>query len=49
MTVVTTMVLGAIFYSSSAVLSSVMLSLAVCGTYIIVSIIGTFFVKIGAN
>ncbi len=49
-TVVATMVLGAIFFGGSAVLGSVMIyPLAICGACIITSIIGTFFVKLGAN
>ncbi len=49
-TVVATMVLGAIFFSGTAVLESVMLyPLLICGVCIITSIIGTFFVKLGAN
>jgi K(+)-stimulated pyrophosphate-energized sodium pump len=49
-TVVATMVLAAIFFGGTDVLSSVMLyPLAVCGTCIVTSIIGTFFVKLGSN
>ncbi len=49
-TVVATMVLGAIFFTGSDVLSSVMLyPLAICGTCVITSIAGTFFVKLGVN
>ena len=49
-TVVATMVLGAIFFAGSDVLSSVMIyPLAICGACIITSIIGTFFVKLGSN
>jgi K(+)-stimulated pyrophosphate-energized sodium pump len=49
-TVVATMVLGAIFFGGTAVLDQVMLyPLAICGTCIITSIIGTFFVRLGAN
>ncbi len=49
-TVVATMVLGSIFFAGTAVLSSVMLyPLAICGACIITSIVGTFFVKLGAN
>ncbi|MBT1154011.1 sodium-translocating pyrophosphatase [Aminobacter anthyllidis] len=49
-TVVATMVLGAIFFGGTEVLSNVMLyPLAICGACIITSIIGTFFVKLGAN
>jgi K(+)-stimulated pyrophosphate-energized sodium pump len=49
-TVVATMVLGAIFFAGTDVLSSVMIyPLAICAACIITSIIGTFFVKLGAN
>ncbi|TDH38976.1 sodium-translocating pyrophosphatase [Pseudohoeflea suaedae] len=49
-TVVATMVLAAIFFGGSAVLGATMLyPLAICGASIITSIIGTFFVKLGAN
>ncbi|MBI1620420.1 sodium-translocating pyrophosphatase [Aquamicrobium zhengzhouense] len=49
-TVVATMVLAAIFFAGSDVLASVMIyPLAICGACIITSIIGTFFVKLGAN
>jgi K(+)-stimulated pyrophosphate-energized sodium pump len=49
-TVVATMVLAAIFFGGSAILGTVMLyPLVICGTCIITSIIGTFFVKLGAN
>ena len=49
-TVVATMVLGAIFFGGSAVLGSVMIyPLAICGACILTSIIGTFFVKLGSN
>jgi K(+)-stimulated pyrophosphate-energized sodium pump len=49
-TVVATMVLGAIFFGGSAILGSVMLyPLAICGACIITSIVGTFFVKLGSN
>ncbi|MEP9389257.1 sodium-translocating pyrophosphatase [Mesorhizobium sp. KR9-304] len=49
-TVVATMVLGAIFFGGTAVLDSVMLyPLAICGACIITSIVGTFFVKLGSN
>ncbi len=49
-TVVATMVLGSIFFGGTAVLGSVMLyPLAICGACIITSIVGTFFVKLGAN
>ncbi len=49
-TVVATMVLGAIFFGGNAVLGNVMLyPLLICGVCIITSIIGIFFVKLGAN
>ncbi len=49
-TVVATMVLGAIFFIGSDVLGSVLLyPLAICAACIITSIIGTFFVRLGAN
>ena len=49
-TVVATMVLGAIFFAGSAVLDSVMLyPLLICGFSILTSIAGTFAVKLGAN
>ncbi len=49
-TVVATMVLGAIFFSGTAILGTVMLyPLLVCAACIVTSIIGTFFVKLGAN
>jgi K(+)-stimulated pyrophosphate-energized sodium pump len=49
-TVVATMVLAAIFFGGTPVLGSVMLyPLAICGACIVTSIIGTFFVKLGAN
>ena len=49
-TVVATMVLGAIFFAGTDVLNSVMIyPLAICGTCILTSIIGTFFVKLGSN
>ncbi|QKV18336.1 sodium-translocating pyrophosphatase [Oricola thermophila] len=49
-TVVATMVLGAIFFAGTDILESVMVyPLAICGASIITSIIGTFFVKLGAN
>jgi K(+)-stimulated pyrophosphate-energized sodium pump len=45
-----TMVLGAIFFNGSDVLSSVMLyPLAICGACVLTSIAGTFFVKLGVN
>lgn len=49
-TVVATMVLAAIFFAGTDVLSSMMLyPLVICGACIVTSIIGTFFVKLGAN
>src|SRR4029453_12635263 len=49
-TAVATMVLAAIFYASSPLLLTIMtLPLAIGGVCIITSIIGTFFVKLGAN
>jgi len=49
-TVVATMVLGSIFFASQASLGSAMLyPLAICATCIVTSIIGTYFVKLGAN
>jgi K(+)-stimulated pyrophosphate-energized sodium pump len=49
-TVVATMVLAAIFFGGQAILGSVMLyPLLICGVCIITSIIGTYFVKLGAN
>ncbi|MBP1874542.1 K(+)-insensitive pyrophosphate-energized proton pump [Ensifer adhaerens] len=48
--VVATMVLAAIFFAGTPVLSTVMAyPLAICATCIITSIIGTFFVKLGTN
>lgn len=48
--VVATMVLAAIFFAGSAVLESAMVyPLAICGTCILTSIVGTFFVKLGTN
>jgi K(+)-stimulated pyrophosphate-energized sodium pump len=49
-TVVATMVLAAIFFAGTPVLETVMVyPLAICGACILTSIIGTFFVKLGAN
>ncbi len=49
-TVVATMVLGAIFFAGTDVLTSVMIyPLAICAACIVTSIVGTFFVKLGAN
>ncbi|MBK5566278.1 sodium-translocating pyrophosphatase [Ensifer sp. SSB1] len=48
--VVATMVLAAIFFAGTPVLATVMVyPLAICGACIITSIVGTFFVKLGAN
>jgi len=48
--VVATMVLASIFFAGTAILPVAMLyPLAICGTCIITSIIGTFFVKLGAD
>jgi K(+)-stimulated pyrophosphate-energized sodium pump len=49
-TVVATMVLGAIFFAGTAALQSALVyPLAICAVCIVTSIIGTFFVKLGAN
>ena len=49
-TVVATMVLGAIFFAGKDVLlSTMMYPLAICATCIVTSIIGTFFVKLGPS
>jgi K(+)-stimulated pyrophosphate-energized sodium pump len=49
-TVVATMVLAAIFFGGAATFSSIMVyPLAICAACIVTSIIGTFFVKLGAN
>lgn len=49
-TVVATMVLGAIFFAGSDIIESVMVyPLAIGGACIITSIIGTFFVRLGSN
>jgi K(+)-stimulated pyrophosphate-energized sodium pump len=49
-TAVATMVLAAIFFAKTAILQNMMtLPLAIGGICIITSIIGTFFVKLGAN
>ncbi|MDQ1260595.1 MAG: K(+)-stimulated pyrophosphate-energized sodium pump, partial [Pseudomonadota bacterium] len=49
-TVVATMVLGAIFFAGAEVTESIMLyPLAIAGSCIITSIIGTFFVRLGRN
>ncbi|MCA1489959.1 sodium-translocating pyrophosphatase [Sinorhizobium alkalisoli] len=48
--VVATMVLAAIFFAGTPMFSSIMVyPLAICAVCIITSIIGTFFVKLGAN
>ncbi|MCW2284886.1 K(+)-stimulated pyrophosphate-energized sodium pump [Rhodoblastus acidophilus] len=49
-TVVATMVLGAIFFAGKATLEASMLyPLAICGTCIITSIAGAYFVKLGSD
>ena len=50
-TVVATMVLGSIFFAKEAglVWASMLYPLAICATCIVTSIIGTYFVKLGAN
>ncbi len=49
-TVVATMVLASIFFATQPNLASLMLyPLAICAACIVTSIIGTFFVKLGAN
>lgn len=49
-TVVATMVLAAIFFADQPNLAALMVyPLAICGACIITSIIGTFFVRLGAN
>ena len=49
-TVVATMVLASIFFAGKDNLAATMLyPLAICGACIVTSIIGTFFVKLGAN
>lgn len=49
-TVVATMVLAAIYFSGSPVVENVMIyPLAIGGACVVTSIIGTFFVKLGAN
>src|SRR4030081_2800751 len=49
-TTVATMVLAAIFFVGQPVLANAMLyPLGICGACIVTSIIGTFFVKLGAN
>ena len=50
-TVVATMVLGAIFFAGqgASLLASMMYPLMICATCIVTSIAGTYFVKLGAN
>ncbi len=49
-TVVATMVLAAIFFAGAGNMVDVMIyPLAICGACILTSIVGTFFVKLGAN
>ena len=49
-TVVATMVLAAIFFAGQPALANLMVyPLVICGTCIVTSIIGTYFVKLGAN
>ncbi len=49
-TVVATMVLGAIFFAGQPNLANLMVyPLAICAACIVTSIIGTFFVKLGSN
>src|SRR6202453_5210828 len=51
-TAIATMVLGSIFFGgedSHSLLPSMIYPLAICGVCIITSIIGTYFVKLGAN
>src|SRR5580698_6653277 len=49
-TVVATMVLASIFFAGTASLLPAMIyPLAICGACIVTSIVGTFFVKLGAN
>ncbi len=49
-TVVATMVLGSIYFAGTELLSSIMmLPLAIGGVCVVTSIIGTFFVSLGAN
>ena len=49
-TVVATMVLASIFFSGLPNLGAMMIyPLAICGTCIVTSIVGTYFVKLGAN
>ncbi len=49
-TVVATMVLASIFFANSASIETMMIyPLVICGACVITSIIGTFFVKLGAS
>ncbi|MCA0318601.1 MAG: sodium-translocating pyrophosphatase [Proteobacteria bacterium] len=49
-TVVATMVLAAIFFAGTPALTSALIyPLAICAVCIVTSIVGTFFVKLGAN
>jgi K(+)-stimulated pyrophosphate-energized sodium pump len=49
-TVVATMVLASIFFAGQPILANAMLyPLAICATCIVTSIVGTYFVKLGAN
>jgi len=49
-TVVATMVLAAIYFVGQPIVSSVMIyPLAICGVCVVTSIIGTYFVRLGAN
>ncbi len=49
-TVVATMVLASIFFAGAPVLGAMMVyPLAICGTCIVTSIIGTYFVRLGAG
>jgi len=49
-TVVATMVLGSIFFAGQpALVTSMVYPLAICAVSIVASIIGTYFVKLGAN
>jgi K(+)-stimulated pyrophosphate-energized sodium pump len=49
-TVVATMVLASIFFAGKEILAGAMLyPLAICGACILTSIVGTFFVKLGAD
>ena len=48
-TVVATMVLAAIFFDAAVAAKMMLYPLAICGACIVTSIIGTFFVRLGAN